>query len=109
MSSRWSSELQLLSIVEGTNNNGYPVEEEVFSENIFANKKSVRSSEFYQAASIGKAVQAMFEVYTADYIETAKYVIFEEKKYEIVRVYDNGEKTEIICTSGSSMKQSGSR
>ncbi|MGE6516639.1 phage head closure protein [Lysinibacillus sphaericus] len=105
--SRWSDEIQLLSIVEGTNDNGYPVEEEVLSEIIFANKKSVRSSEFYQAASTGKAVQVMFEIYTVEFNENAKYVIFEEKQYGIVRTYDKGEKTEIVCTSGSSMKQSG--
>lgn len=107
--SRWSSELQLLSVVEGVNENGYPEEMELLSELIFGNKKSVRSSEFYQAASIGKAVQVMFEIYTADFIENAKYVVYKDKQYEIVRYYENGDKTEIICTSGSSMRQSGSR
>lgn len=107
--SRWSSELQLLVVTEETNENGYTVEAESLTDVIFGNKKSARSSEFYQAASVGKAVQVMFEVYTEDFNEDAKYVLSEGKQFEIVRTYNIGEKTEIVCTSGSSMKQSGGR
>lgn len=101
----WNEVINLVSIVEGTNDNGYPIEIERTSENIFANKKSVRSSEFHQAAANNIALQAVFEVYTFELIEGSKYVLHNEKEYEIVRIYDNGEKTELVCTIGSRMKQ----
>lgn len=105
--SRWSDEIQFLTMIEGKDADGYPFESEVSSEVIFANKKSVRSAEFYQAASIGKAVQSMFEIYSVDFNEDAKYIVHNDKQYEIIRTYDKGEKMEIVCTSGSSMSQGG--
>jgi SPP1 family predicted phage head-tail adaptor len=65
---------------------------------VFANKKSIRQSEFYQAAAIGLRPEIMFEVRTIEYQEE-KTLLFNGKEYSIVRAFDkNGEITEIVCS-----------
>lgn len=107
--SRWSSVIKLLTIKQVTNDNGYPIDKEIVINEIYANEKSVRSTEFYQAAMAGKAVQKMFEVYTQEFIEEATHIETGNKRYEIIRTYINGDRMEVVCTQGSSVKQSGGR
>ncbi|MGZ0131887.1 phage head closure protein [Priestia megaterium] len=63
---------------------------------VFANKKSVRSSEFYLAAQTGEALEVMFEIRSIDY-NSQDYIDYESKRYEVVRTYDRGEIVEVIC------------
>lgn len=105
MRSQWDDVIKIVYIAETVDDEGYPTEGEVKTEEIFATKKSVRSSEFYQAASIGKAVQVVFEIHTFEFVEGAKYIEFNNKRYAIVRDYENGEITEVVCTFGSSIGQ----
>lgn len=63
---------------------------------VFANKKSVRSSEFYLAAQTGYSVDVMFDVRTYDY-QGQNHLEFESTIYEVFRVYNKGEFTELIC------------
>lgn len=81
------------------NNNDVEVETEISRRNnIFANKKSVRQSEFYQAAAQDINLIQMFEMRTSDYNGENK-VEFEGKAYYIVRTYDkNNEIIQLICS-----------
>jgi SPP1 family predicted phage head-tail adaptor len=65
---------------------------------IFANKKSIRQNEFYQAAVAGLRPELMFEVRTSEYQDERK-LSYNGKEYTIIRSYDkNGEITELICS-----------
>ncbi|QNG60388.1 phage head closure protein [Bacillus sp. PAMC26568] len=96
--SRWSDVINLLILEEGSNENGFPVTVEKSRLTVFANRKSVRSNEFYLAAQSGYSLELMFEVRSADY-NSESHLDFEGKKYEIVRTYNKGELTELICQS----------
>ena len=65
----------------------------------FAKLMSVRQSEFYQANANGLQPQHMFEITSVDYSgeKTLRYPTSTGKEYEVIRVYDKGEKTELIC------------
>lgn len=65
---------------------------------VFANKRSVRQSEFYAAAMVGLRPEIMFEVRTIEYNGEEK-LEYQGKRYDILRTYDkNGEITELVCT-----------
>lgn len=64
---------------------------------VFANKKSIRQSEFYQAQATGLRPEIMFEVRSIEYNNEPK-ISFENKEYTIIRAFDKGEMTEIVCS-----------
>jgi SPP1 family predicted phage head-tail adaptor len=65
---------------------------------VFANKKSVRQSEFYQASAAGFKPELMFEIRSFEY-EGENVLTFEGKDLSIIRTHSkNGEITELICT-----------
>ena len=69
-----------------------PVEREVF-----ADKQSIRQSEFYQAAATGLRPELMFVVRSVDYNGEQK-LKYNDKEYAVIRTYDkDGELTELIC------------
>lgn len=88
--------IKLLSITNTVNNAGdsisVPVEREVF-----ADCKSIRQTEFYQAAATGLKPEIMFEVWSIEYAGE-KQLKYEGKVYTIVRTFSKGELTELICT-----------
>ncbi|WP_227397328.1 hypothetical protein [Jeotgalibacillus aurantiacus] len=101
MSSRWSDVIDLISIDEENeviNENGYPVPAETRRENIFCNKKDVRSAEFYQAAAQNIRLEMMLEMHSVDY-QGEEYLFFhrDQSRYFIERTYDRGEKIELVC------------
>ena len=64
---------------------------------VFADKQSVRQSEFYQAAATGLRPELMFVVRTIEYNGETK-LKYNGKEYSIIRTYDkDGELTELIC------------
>lgn len=65
---------------------------------VFANKKSIRQSEFYQAANVGLKPELLFEVYSFEFNNDEK-VRFNGKEYSIIRAYEKGEITELTVTS----------
>ena len=65
---------------------------------VFCNKKSVRQSETYEAASVGLKPELMFEIRSIDYAQQER-VRFNSKVYEITRAYDKGEITELIVSA----------
>jgi SPP1 family predicted phage head-tail adaptor len=65
---------------------------------VFANKKSVRQSEFYQALATGLKPEIMFEVRSLEYTGQEN-LIYNLKEYVIIRTYSkNDEITELVCS-----------
>jgi SPP1 family predicted phage head-tail adaptor len=94
---RWSDVVDLVGIVEGTDEYGFPTEEIVIRQNIFANKKSVRSNEFYLAKQSGIELQYMFEIRSIDYQGEEK-IVYNGEEYRVERTYDKGEVIELVCS-----------
>lgn len=89
--------IDLVAITTAKDPDGFPVTTET-KRTVFADKKSVRQSEFYQAALQNINLELMFDVRTVDYQEE-KLLDYEGKRYKIVRTYDkDGEMTELICS-----------
>jgi len=64
---------------------------------VFADKQSVRQSEFYQAAATGLRPELMFVVRSIDYQGETR-LKYNDKEYNIIRTYDkDGELTELVC------------
>ena len=64
---------------------------------VFADKQSIRQTEFYQAAATGLRPELMFIVRSIDY-QDEKKLKHNDKVYTIIRTYDrDGELTELIC------------
>ena len=64
---------------------------------VYANKKNIRQSEFYQAMSTGLRPELMFVVRSGDYNNEPR-LTYNSKTYKIIRAYDkNGELTELVC------------
>ena len=65
---------------------------------VYANKKSVKRSEFYQAAATGLKPELVFEVHTFE-LSNDKKVRYNGKEYAIIRTYEIGDTTELTITS----------
>ena len=57
---------------------------------VFANKKSIRQSEFYQAQATGLKPELTFEIHLFEYADEPK-LQYENKTYKIIRTFENGE------------------
>lgn len=88
--------VDLVELQHVINNNGFRQKSEISKTTVFANKKSIRSTEFYLASQNGYALELMFEVRTMEYA-SQKYLDFDGKRYLIIRTYDRGEITELNC------------
>lgn len=88
--------VKLISNTVTENDIGDPVEVPVKRE-VFADKQSIRQSEFYQAAATGLRPELMFVVRSIDY-EGEPKLKYNGKEYTIIRTYDkDGELTELVC------------
>ena len=88
--------IKLISITTTENDMGDIIETPVERE-VFADKQSIRQSEFYQAAATGLRPELMFVVRSIDYNQEPK-LKHGDKTYTIIRTYDkDGEFTELIC------------
>lgn len=65
---------------------------------VYADKQSVRQSEFYQSASVGLKPELVFVVKSVEF-NNDEYVRYEDKEYTIIRTYDKGETTELTVSS----------
>jgi len=93
----WRDVIELQSVDYSTDQYGDRVE---ITQNtkVFANKKSVRQSEFYQAMAQGLRLEAMFEVRSMEY-EGQRHLVYNNKVYVITRTYTkNDEIMELVCT-----------
>ena len=65
---------------------------------VFAEKKSIRQSEFYQAQDTGLRPELTFVVWADEYNDEQK-LSFEGNEYNIIRTFEKDEKeTELICS-----------
>lgn len=70
---------------------------QVSSRTVYADKKSIRQSEFYQAQATGLKPEIMFVIRSSEYDNETK-LIYNMKRYNIIRAYDTkNEMTELIC------------
>lgn len=65
---------------------------------VYANKQSIRQSEFYQGASVGLKPELLFEIRTVEFNNEEK-LRYEGKEYMIVRTFNKGETIELTVTS----------
>ena len=96
----WKDTVDIGNMIE-TIVKGEPIQSLEYRE-IFANKKSVRQSEFYQASVAGLKPELVFEVHSFEYDNDIKlrYPSGEDGKvYDIIRTYDRGEITELTVSS----------
>jgi SPP1 family predicted phage head-tail adaptor len=92
----WRDVILLVSEVEAENEIGDIITIET-PKQVFANKKSVRQNEFYQAQAAGLKPELMFEIRYIDYGEERK-IVFNNKSYRVIRTYTKNEETiELIC------------
>lgn len=73
---------------------------------VYANKKSVRQSEFYQSTSAGLKPELMFEIRSVEFSDSDK-LKYNNKEYFIIRTYDTGEITELTVSSRSGSELNG--
>lgn len=99
---RWSDELVLIGTTPAPpDSQGFPTPALETRNAIFANRKSVGYSEFFQAKQAGYTEWLKFDVHSADYAkqELAEY---EGKRYTILRTYidqkSNGEFIELTLS-----------
>lgn len=89
--------IELIPITLSQNGKGQITKTEGAKKIVFANKKSVKQSEFYQAKLSKLNPEIVFIIRSIDYAEE-KRVEFNNSKYDIIRTYDkNGEFIELIC------------
>lgn len=92
----WKDVIELGNMVEIIKY-GEPIQSMVYRQ-VFANKKSVRQSEFYQAANVGLKPELVFEVNSFEFSNDER-IKYNDKEYSIIRVYDRGETTELTVTT----------
>lgn len=99
MSIPWSDVVYLTGLVEGNDDDGFPAIIESERKKVFANKKSIRSTEYYQAKQSGIDLSFTYEIRAIDYDgEERLYLSFEGgKSYEVERTYEKGEFIELVC------------
>lgn len=69
---------------------------------VFANKRSISQSEFFNAGQTDIKAEKCFVIYLHEYNDE-RFLIFENKKYSIYRTYEKDEDIELYCevrTSG---------
>lgn len=92
----FSDVIELIKNNPSVDENGFETNNENKKE-VFANKKSIRANEHYEAQKLGYKLSLMFEIKPYDY-EDEEYLIYEDKKYKIERTYQkNSEVLELIC------------
>ena len=88
--------IKLISVTVTENDMGDIIETPVERE-VYADKQSIRQSEFYQAAATGLRPELMFVVTSIEY-EGEQKLKYNDKEYTIIRTYDkDDELTELIC------------
>ena len=94
----WRDVLSLVTVTIAVNSVGDSIETKSLRE-VFCNKKSVKSSEFYQAHATGLRPDFIFEVRLVDY-QNEQVVRFGTTDYTVIRTYSkNDEIIEIVCQS----------
>jgi SPP1 family predicted phage head-tail adaptor len=94
----WRDQISLLTTTQTRNSYGEYVDGTETSRTVYANKKSVKFAEFYQARAQDIQADIIFEVYVIDY-QDEKRLKFNNITYYIIRTYSkNGETVELTCS-----------
>jgi SPP1 family predicted phage head-tail adaptor len=97
---RFDIVIELFDLDTETIVNGFPSYKVLRNKTVLAKKSSVRSNEFYSAAQSGYNLEIMFEVYSLEY-DAHNFIDYNSRRYKIVRTYDKGKITELICQAHS--------
>jgi len=93
---RWSETIYLVSVTREQNEIGDTVDVET-KRRVYASRKSVRQSEFYQAMSNGLRPELMFLISVFDY-NNEKTIIYNDERYSVIRAYvTESDHMEIVC------------
>ncbi|WP_278475745.1 hypothetical protein [Turicibacter sanguinis] len=100
----WSNICVLGRVIEKSNSIGDLIEVIEYDNEIFCDEKSIKSSEFYQAQSVGMKPELTLEIMLADY-NKEKYVKYDdgfgEEEYKVLRTYKTStEKIELTLVRG---------
>lgn len=94
----WRDVVDLIPLITTKNSYGEDIQTDGMARQVYANKKSVRQSEFYQAAAVGMKPEIVFEVQVVEYNEEPK-LVYGEQTYYIIRTFSkNDEQMELICS-----------
>ena len=94
---RFDKVISLVAVVDDVNSNDDPIKKHIPRET-FAKEKSVRQSEFYQAAATGFKPEIVFIVWTTEY-HGEEMLEYRDTMYNIIRTFEIDNKlTEIICS-----------
>lgn len=92
----WGDVVNLIAVDYTENSAGDTIETRV-ERQVFANKTSVKRSEFYQAQAVGLKPEIVLEVRLIDY-EGEKKLSYEGEEYNVIREYSKDtENIELIC------------
>lgn len=92
----WSDVIELVSVASGVDDDGFPVDDVESKRKVFANRKSVKSSEYYAAMQSGIELSYIFEIRSVDY-EGEEKLKYSGEDYEVERSYEQGEFIELTC------------
>lgn len=88
--------IKLVTVINDVNSIGDPIKTKIKT-GVFADKQSIRQSEFYQAAATGLRPEIMFIIRTIDY-NNESIIEFNNKEYNIIRTYEkDNEFIELVC------------
>lgn len=96
----FDQQIQLIGLVEGVDESGFPNVIEDAKPPILANKLSVRSSEYWQAKQTGINLSFVFEIHSFEFAGEEK-MLFEGNEYTIERTFEKGEYIELVCLGRS--------
>ncbi len=93
---RQNAKIFLISVVASNSDTGDTIVTPT-KRPVLAEKKSIRQSEFYQAAATGLQPELTFIVWSREYSQE-RTLEFNDKDYNIIRAYDRAdERTELVC------------
>jgi head-tail adaptor len=94
----WRDVVGLIAVTKSRDAYGEETDADSDPREVIANKKSVRQTEFYQAAAVGIKPEIVFEVQSIEYRDEPK-LVNEGTVYQIIRTFSkNGERLELICS-----------
>lgn len=93
----FSEVLELIKLITSIDENGFEIHSEIKTE-VFADKKSIRASEHYEAEKLGYKLSLMFIMKPYEY-DNQEYLYYENQKYKVERTYQKDtENLELICS-----------
>ena len=94
----WNDEIKLIAkTTGGLNENGFELPSEETGRNVFANKKSVGHTEFYESLQSGEKAELKFDVHSDEYAgeDTVEY---EGKRFHVSHTFQPKGSTDIELT-----------